>query len=54
MIIVNGMRSGDDFISKKYKSSNVHQLYKIDQIDSNNQLVLKDSRYQGEGIDNEV
>ena len=54
MIIVNGMRSGDDFISKKYKSSNVHQLYKIDQIDSNNQLVLKDSRYQGEGSDNEI
>ena len=49
MIIVNGMRSGDDFISKKYASTNTHQLYKIERIVDKTGVILKDSRYQGEG-----
>ena len=47
MIVVTGIRSGDDFISKKYASTGGHQLYKIDEILENGDLVLKDSRYQG-------
>ena len=43
-----GIRQGDDFITKKYASSNGHQLYKIDSITANNELVLKTERYKGE------
>ena len=48
MIVVMGIRQGDDFITKKYASSNGHQLYKIDSITANNELVLKTERYKGE------
>ena len=48
MIVVTGIRSGDDFISKKYASTGGHQLYKIDEIYSIGELKLLDSRYQGE------
>ena len=47
MIVVQGFRSGDNFVPKKYASSGGHQLYKIDAILSDGELVLKDSRYQG-------
>ena len=53
MIVVTGMRSGDNFLSKKYASTGGHQLYKIEQILDNGELVLKDSRYQG-GIEEDV
>ncbi len=48
MIVVTGIRSGDDFVSKKYASTGGHQLYKIEEILPNGDLVLKDSRYQGD------
>ena len=48
MIVVQGFRSGDNFIPKKYASSNSHQLYKINEIKPNGELVLQDSRYQGD------
>ena len=48
MIVVMGIRSGDDFVSKKYASTGGHQLYKIDSIDEWGDLTLRDSRYQGE------
>ena len=47
MIVVMGIRSGDNFIAKKYASSNSHQLYKINEIKPNGELILQDSRYQG-------
>ena len=47
MIVVMGIRSGDNFIAKKYASSGGHQLYKIDEILSNGDLMLKHDRYQG-------
>lgn len=47
MIVVTGMRSGDDFISKKYASTGGHQLYRIEKINPDGTLTLKDSRYQG-------
>ena len=53
MIVVTGIRSGDDFVSKKYASTGGHQLYKIDEVLENGDLVLKDSRYQG-GIEEDA
>ena len=47
MIVVTGIRSGDDFVSKKYASTGGHQLYRINEILENGDLVLQDSRYQG-------
>lgn len=47
MIVVTGIRSGDDFVSKKYASTGGHQLYRINEILPNGDLVLQDSRYQG-------
>lgn len=52
MIIVNGMRSGDNFICKKYASTVGHQLYKINEVSANGDLILQDTRYQG-GIEEE-
>ena len=53
MIVVTGMRSGDDFISKKYASTGGHQLYRIEKINDDGTLELKDSRYQG-GIEEDA
>ena len=53
MIVVTGIRSGDDFVSKKYASTGGHQLYKIDEVLDNGDLVLKDCRYQG-GVEEDV
>ena len=47
MIMVQGIRSGDDFITKKYANSSGHQLYKIESIDNDGSVILKDHRYQG-------
>jgi len=47
MIIVTGMRSGDEFISKKYASTGGHQLYKIDGINDDGTLVIRSERYKG-------
>lgn len=44
MIIIQGMRSGDTFIAKKYNSSGGHQLYKIASIDSNGDITLQTER----------
>ena len=53
MIVVQGIRSGDDFISKKYASSGGHQLYLIDSIDEAGDITLRTQRYQGEAEDEE-
>ena len=53
MIVVMGIRSGDDFISKKYASSGGHQLYKIDEIHEDGSLTLRSDRYQGTAEDEE-
>ena len=48
MILVQGIRRGDDFIPKKYSSSPGHQLYKIDSIDNQTgELTLRHDRLQG-------
>ena len=51
-ILVQGIRRGNEFIAKKYKSTGGHQLYKIDEIRGED-LVLRSERYAGEEIDNE-
>jgi DNA polymerase-3 subunit alpha len=52
MILVQGMRSGDNFIAKKYASSGGHQLYKINDI-IDGDLALQTERYQGGFVEDE-
>ena len=47
MIVVMGVRQGDNFIAKKYASSPGHQLYKIDEIFDDGTITLRNNRYQG-------
>jgi DNA polymerase-3 subunit alpha len=47
MIVVQGIRSGDNFIPKKYASSTSEQLYKILSIDDAGNLKITHQRYQG-------
>lgn len=47
-IMVNGMRQGDQFTAKKYKSTEGHTLYRILQIEDDGKLVLQSERVQGE------
>lgn len=47
MIAVTGIRSGDDFIVKKYSSTPGHELYRIAEITPNGDIVLQDQRYKG-------
>ena len=48
MIAVTGMRSGDNFIIKKYAATPGASLYKIKEICPNGELILTDQRAQGE------
>ena len=51
MILVQGIRRGNEFVTKKYASSTLHQLYHIDEIKKNGDLVLRSERYEGEQED---
>ena len=53
MIVVQGIRSGDNFLPKKYASTTGEQLYKITEIDNNGNIKLTHTRYQG-GIEEDV
>ena len=48
MIVVMGFRSGDTFIVKKYAKDAGHQLYKIDEVMNDGDVVLRHNRYKGE------
>ena len=48
MILVQGIRRGDEFVAKKYASSTKHQLYHIDAICQNGDLELRSERKQGD------
>ena len=48
MIVVRGIRSGDNFIAKKYASTGGHQLYKIIEVVDGTDVRLASERYQGE------
>ena len=49
--MVQGIRSGDTFITKKYATSGGHQLYHIIDIDKDGDLILQTERYKGEDIE---
>lgn len=51
MIVVQGIRRGDEFVTKKYTSSGGHQLYHIDEIVNGTDLILRSERKQGEEED---
>lgn len=51
MIVVQGIRQGDDFVTKKYASTGGHQLYRIEKIFDDGSIQLIDHRHQG-GIEN--
>lgn len=48
MIMVQGVRRGDEFVTKRYVSSNAHQLYHIDKVLDDGSLVLRSERVTGE------
>ncbi len=48
MLIITGMRRGDDFIPKKYQSTHGHQLYRITEVKDDGTLVLQYERAKGE------
>lgn len=49
MIVVQGLRRGDEFVAKKYASKgDNHQLYHIDKINEDGTLELRSERYKGE------
>ena len=47
MIMVQGIRRGDEFVPKKYASSGGHQLYKIDKVFEDGDLQLRHERAMG-------
>lgn len=53
MIVVQGYRRGQEFVAKKYQSTGGHQLYHIDEVTENGNLVLRSERRQGEQEDEE-
>lgn len=44
LLVVQGFRSGDNFISRKYSSSGGHQLYKINEVFPNGEIALQVER----------
>ena len=48
MIIVQGIKLNDVFVAKKYNSSQGHQLYKIDSIDEDGDVVIRNERAKGD------
>ena len=54
MILVQGIRQGDQFFPKKYASSGGHQLYKIIGIEDNGDLILQTERAKGEADEEEI
>lgn len=53
MIVVTGIRRGDEFVSKKYASTLGHRLYKIININSDGTLDLTSKRKTGEAEEEE-
>lgn len=48
LLMVQGIRRGDEFVLKKYSRTPTHQLYLITDIDENNNIVLTHERKKGE------
>ena len=45
MIMLTGMRRGDQFIPKKYAKTVTHQLYKIDEVTEDGDIKIRSERY---------
>lgn len=45
MIMLTGMRRGDQFIPKKYSKTVTHQLYKIDEVTEDGDIKIRSERY---------
>ena len=54
MLLIQGIRRGDDFIAKKYTATSGHQLYRILDIDNKGDIILQEERYKGEYEDEEA
>ena len=52
-LVIQGIRQDDIFMSKKYASTPGHQLYKINSVEQNGDLVLQSTRALGEEEDEE-
>lgn len=48
MLMISGIRRGDDFVPKKYASLAGHAMYKITEVKANGDLVLQYERAKGE------
>ena len=48
MLVIKGIRRGDDFIVKKYNNTQGHQLYKITSIDEQGNIEITHDRYNDE------
>ncbi len=46
-ILVQGMRSDEQFMAKKYASTGGHTLYKISEVLDNGDIILQNERYKG-------
>ena len=44
--MITGFRRGDSFVPKKYKSTPTHQLYKIDEVNSDGDIKIRSERYK--------
>ena len=53
MLMIQGIRQGDNFIAKKYNSVGGHQLYRISEFDEKGNITLQSQRYSG-GIEEDV
>ena len=51
MLVITGMRRGDEFVAKKYSATPGHQMYKIDEIFANGNITLRAERATGESED---
>ena len=50
MLVIKGIRRGDDFIVKKYNNTQGHQLYKINSIDEYGNIEITHERFNEEEI----
>ena len=48
MIMLTGFRRGDSFVPKKYSKTPTHQLYKIDEVNSDGEIKIRSERFKGE------
>ena len=46
MVILTGFRRDDTFVIKTYSNTQFHQIYKINEVLPNGELVLQYERYQ--------